>query len=328
MRYVILGAGAIGGAIGGKLAQAGYDVTLVARGAHLEALRRDGLELRDPGRSETLRLPAVASPVEAGIGPGDCVLVATKTQQSELALGDLQAATAEFSCDIAVVCAQNGVDNERMALRRFSPVYGMRVILAGTHLAPGVVEIATAPVYGILDVGEYPAGTDEVAETLAADLTTAGFDSRATTDIMAFKYLKLLGNLANALQAASGLELSGEPARSIMAAARDEARRCYEAAGIKVADEDAEAVRRRLRGDVKAVQGAIRQGGSSWQSLQRGTGDIEADYLNGEIVLLGRLHGVPTPVNARLQEVANRLAGERRPPGSIPPEEIAAGLVL
>ena len=70
-----------------------------------------------------------------------------------------------------------------------------------------------------------------------------------------------------------------------------------------------------------------RQGGSSWQSLRRGTGNIEADWLNGEIVLLGRLHGVPTPVNERLQAVANRMAHEGLRPASIRPEDLAAGLL-
>jgi len=72
------------------------------------------------------------------------------------------------------------------------------------------------------------------------------------------------------------------------------------------------------RGDVLRIQpiaGRHRSGGSSWQSLARGSGSIETDYLNGEIVLLGRLHGIPTPVNALLQRLANEAARERRKPG-------------
>ncbi|NUT26811.1 MAG: ketopantoate reductase family protein, partial [Streptomyces sp.] len=65
-----------------------------------------------------------------------------------------------------------------------------------------------------------------------------------------------------------------------------------------------------------------RGGGSSWQSLTRGTGTIEADYLNGEIALLGRLHGVPTPLNELLQHLANTFARERREAGSMPVGEL------
>ncbi len=72
------------------------------------------------------------------------------------------------------------------------------------------------------------------------------------------------------------------------------------------------------------INGSERGGGSSWQSLTRGTGSIEADYLNGEIVLLGRELGVPTPVNEVLQRLANQAARERRAPGSATPDEVLA----
>jgi 2-dehydropantoate 2-reductase len=135
-----------------------------------------------------------------------------------------------------------------------------------------------------------------------------------------------LSNVGNAIQAACGL--SDDPvALDIGKAARAEARLCYEAAGIRLADESTESDRRRMRGLTLPVAGTRREGGSSWQSLRRGTGNIEADWLNGEIVLLGRLHGVPTPVNERLQTVANQLAAGGVEPGTMTPAELAAGLV-
>jgi 2-dehydropantoate 2-reductase len=75
---------------------------------------------------------------------------------------------------------------------------------------------------------------------------------------------------------------------------------------------------------MKPIAGAPRGGGSSWQSLQRGVGSIETDYLNGEIVLLGRMHGVDTPVNALLQRKANEAARLGLRPGSTTPEELLA----
>jgi 2-dehydropantoate 2-reductase len=322
MRYLILGAGAIGAAIGGRLHQAGNDVVLIARGAHLEALQTKGLELRDPERTVTLEIEAVGDIGAAKPADGDVVILATKSQHSEALLAET-ALTAPLS--IAVVCAQNGVENERLALRRFANTYGMRVILAGTHLEPGVVEIATAPLWGILDLGRFPSGNDETAEKVAADLRASGFDAQASDNVMTHKYLKLLSNLANAIQAASGL--SDDPLLSALGkAARAEARQCYEAAGIRIADEAVEAERRRMRGMARPVGGTTREGGSSWQSLRRGTGNIEADWLNGEIVLLGRLHGIPTPINERLQAVANEMAARGAAPGSMTPAELVAGL--
>jgi 2-dehydropantoate 2-reductase len=323
MRYLILGAGAIGGAIGGRLFQHGHDVVLIARGAHLAALRTSGLELRDPDASVHLDIESVASARDANPTSEDVVILATKSQHSEALLAELAVVAPP---DVAVVLAQNGVENERLSLRRFANTYGMRVILAGTHLEPGVVEILTTPLWGILDVGRYPAGVDELAEQIAADLRASGFDSTATPVVMSHKYLKLLSNLSNAIQAACGTD-DHPITRQLGKAARAEARACYAATGIEVADEGDEADRRRRRGLTQPVGGVTRQGGSSWQSLRRGTGNIEADWLNGEIVLLGRLHGVPTPVNERLQAVANRMAHEGLRPASMQPEELAAGLV-
>lgn len=328
MRYVILGPGAIGGVIGGKLAVAGHEVALVARGAHLAALERDGLELRDPDETVRLRLPVAGTPGGVGLRAGDCVVLATKTQQAEAALAALAADAGELADELHVVCATNGVEAERLALRRVGSVYGMRVILAGTHLEPGVVEVATGPVFGLLDVGRYPSGTDEVAVQIAADLHSAGFDAAARDDVMSAKYLKLLSNVGNALDAAVADRWESEGARLLLEAAVAEARACYAAAGIVLPDEGEESSRRRLRGGIRPVNGVTRQGSSSRQSLLRGTGEIEADFLNGEIALLGRLHGVPTPVNVRLQRLANELAAAGRPPGSVDAGELAAELGL
>ena len=75
---------------------------------------------------------------------------------------------------------------------------------------------------------------------------------------------------------------------------------------------------------VGEISGATRRGGSTWQSLARGARELECDYLNGEIVLLGRLHGVPTPVNELLQQLAAEASRTGRPPGSLTVEELLA----
>jgi len=77
---------------------------------------------------------------------------------------------------------------------------------------------------------------------------------------------------------------------------------------------------------VAPIGGGRRGGGSTWQSLTRSAGTVETDYLTGEIVLLGRLHGVPTPVNAMLQSVANELARSHGPPQSRSAAELLATL--
>jgi 2-dehydropantoate 2-reductase len=101
-----------------------------------------------------------------------------------------------------------------------------------------------------------------------------------------------------------------------------EALACYKAAGIAFASREEDQARRGDLLQFRQVDGRPRGGGSSWQSLARGTGTIETDYLNGEIVLLGRLHGVPTPVNATLQRVARQLAATGAPPASMTVDQL------
>jgi len=317
MRYIIYGAGAIGGVIGGRLFQAGHDVILIARGPHLEAIRERGLTLEMPAGTTTLPIKAVGHPSEITFGDADLVMLTMKTQDTAAALDELRTAAGE---NIGVICAQNGVENERLALRRFAQVYAMLVILPATHLEPGVVIAHAAPVSGILDAGCYPTGVDPTIEQVAADFSACGFSMNAVGEPMRLKYAKLLGNLGNALQAACGLDGNLGP---LYARLRDEALACYHAAGIEYTSDDEMNERRRaMSRPSEAAGGSRRAGGSSWQSVARRAGSIETDYLNGEITLLGRLHGVPTPANAAMQRIAARMVRERMAPGSIGVEEI------
>ncbi|RSN01171.1 2-dehydropantoate 2-reductase [Nonomuraea sp. WAC 01424] len=312
MRYIVIGAGAVGGTIGARLHQGGHDVVLVARGAHYEALKRDGLRLITPESDETLHIPAAPGPIPTR--DDDVLILATKSQ-------DTLAALAPWPVDVPVVCAQNGVANERTVLRRFERVYGMCVWLPAEHLEPGVVVAYARPYSGLLHVGRYPQGVDDLAGQIADDLGKYGLLARATPDVMRWKHGKLLNNLGNAVEALAG---HADGMYALIERARAEAVRVFDHVGIPYSTAEDE---QRVRGhqvDVVPVEGVERGGGSSWQSLARGSGSIEADYLNGEIVLLGREHGVPTPVNEVLRREADRHAREKLPPGSMPVEKLAA----
>jgi 2-dehydropantoate 2-reductase len=332
MRYIIIGAGAIGGAIGARLFESGHEVVLTARGAHYAALRDGGLRFATPDGVSTLRIPVVAGPGDLSLRADDALLLTVKGQDSMAAL-DAWAWQPVTGGGVAadslpLLCAQNGVASERDALRRFRQVYGVCVWMPATHLEPGSVEAQGSPMTGLLPVGRYPSGADETARQVAADLAGSRFVAPVSADVMRWKYGKLLTNLGNAIEAvfgpAAGPAANAEAASDLRRRARDEGQAVLAAAGIGYASTAEQA---ELRGDqVKAepVNGARRGGGSSWQSLTRGTGSIEADYLNGEIVLLGREHGVPTPVNELLQRLANQFARDRRAPGSITATELAA----
>ena len=166
------------------------------------------------------------------------------------------------------------------------------------------------PAAGILDAGCYPQGTDAFIHDVTGMLNRSGFDAQPRDQIMRWKYGKLVTNLRNALYALVGQnEQTAAVARELGA----EAFACYERAGIDFASRE-ESEARRTNASVGEISGSRRSGTSTWQSLARASGSSEVDYLNGEITLLGRLHGVPTPVNRAIQELANQAARKRWAP--------------
>ena len=318
MRFVVVGAGAVGGVLGARLALAGADVHLVARGAHLDAIRSHGLALRSPDGDVTVDV-AASDLAGVRLAAGDVVLLAVKSHDTAAALTALAAGAPP---GVAVACVQNGVTNEREALRRFARVSGVCVMCPTAHLEPGVVAAYSSPTTGLLDVGRYPDGADDVDEAIAAAFRSAGFGSEVLPDVMRWKYGKLVVNLGNAVEA-----VCGPPARNgeVGRRATEEGVAVLEAAGIPFVGAEEDAARRGDQLRLRPIAGERRPGGSSWQSLARGLGSIETDHLNGEIVLLGRLHGVPTPVNETLQRLANAMAAAGERPGTVPPEVVLAG---
>ncbi len=316
MRYIIYGAGAVGGTIGARLLQAGKDVVLIARGEHLEKIQEQGLVLTDTGGSQTLQVDAVGHPRELDFRAGDAVLLTMKSQHTLAALEDLRVAGGG---DLPVICCQNGVENERQAARRFSRVYAMVVVLPASHLEPGVVQHEAIGCGGILDAGCYPGGVEAFMGNVTEDLELAGFSARPDEKVMRWKYAKLLNNLINAIQAVT---VTSDRTHVIYKLMYKEALRCLDASGVDYATQKEFSARvgKLLKLDTAMVRG----GGSSWQSLTRGTGNIEADYLNGEIVLLGKLCGIATPANQSLLELANQLAASGAEPGSIPVDQVEA----
>ncbi|WP_162941482.1 ketopantoate reductase family protein [Desertimonas flava] len=324
-RFVIFGAGGVGGTIGVCLAEAGHDVVLVARGANRDAIAARGLRLETPERAVTVPLPVTDDVSTIGLGaePGDVVLLATKSQDTAGACQSIAAAAAN---PVPVVCLQNGVANEAAVLRWFPDVYGVPVMLPALHLEPGIVQASSAPITGILDVGRYPAGVDDTAKEVSAAFAGATFDSEARPDVMAWKWRKLFSNCLNAVEALTGALTAGsDETVEVIRLVSAECERVTAAAGIDVVSRQDDVARRGDLMTIAPVNGADRPGGSTWQSLARGTG-VETDYLNGEIVMHGRLHGVPTPVNEWLQHAVRTAAATGAGPGSMTISDVLAAL--
>jgi 2-dehydropantoate 2-reductase len=316
MRFVVFGAGAIGGVAGARLHQAGHDVVLIARGAHYEAIRDHGLTLEAPDERIVLEIEAGDSPAAVTWGGDEVVLLATKSQDTAGALAALRPFAPLAT---PIVCMQNGVENERHALRLFANVYGAVVMVPAAHIEPGVVESHASQLTGIIDVGRYPDGADELAEGLATTFRESRFDACARPDVMRLKHSKLLLNLANAVDA---LCEPGPQTDQLTEAVRDEGRGVLSAAGIEFAAPEVEDVTGRWKR--LGVQPGRRAGSSTWQSLARHAGEVETDFLNGEIVLLGRLHGVPTPVNEAVAALAYRAGRDGAEPRSLKAQDVLA----
>ncbi|MGE0600855.1 MAG: ketopantoate reductase family protein [Dehalococcoidia bacterium] len=316
MRFIIYGAGGVGCTIGGRLAMTGHDVVLICRGAHLNAIRANGLLLKAPDGEHRIKIAAVGHPSEVNWQPGDVVFLAMKTQDTEPALRELERAAGT---SIPVFCAQNGVENERLASRRFENVYATLVALPATFLVPGEVIASAAPLSGCLHSGRYPSGVDETVASVCTALAASHFHAQAVADAMDLKRRKLLLNLGNGVEVITGQAAwgAGGDLGEFVEKVRAEAIACYAAAGIRSTSPEAYVERVTSHYKAQEVAGEARSASSTLQSVLRGHQTTEVDYLNGEIELIGALNGVPTPYNSTVREVATRMAANGEQPGSV-----------
>ena len=322
-RFVVIGAGGVGATIAAELHRAGAETLLVARGAQLTALRERGLTYVRPDGEHHLRIPVVGGPAEVELTSEDVLVLATKTPDTGAAVQEwawqpVKRADGGLSTaarDLPVVTLQNGLDNERTALRSFARVIGGVIWIPATFVEPGVVVNHADPVPAVLWLGRYPHGPDTVTAPIADGLRRGGFTVHVVADIAAHKAAKLLGNLVNGLDA---LYPRSELRDAALAVLRAEARAAFAAAGIVPATPP--------RPDdfrLADIPGRPRLGSSTWQSLAR-SATPETDYLEGEIVLLGRLHGVPAPGNAAVQARIHRAVAEGTAAGSLDDTDLAA----
>jgi 2-dehydropantoate 2-reductase len=314
-RYVIVGAGAIGGTVGGVLARAGIPTVLVARGRHAEILSADGLTLATPDGTVHTPVPAVSRPEQLRLTRHDVVVFTTKTQQLDAALQDwvdlpvhgpdgVVGTAGEL---LPAMTALNGVAAEEKALRYFRQVFGVAVWLPAVHLEPGEVIVRSWPVVGQFHIGRWPASLrtqadDEFLQRLTHAWSPAGIRVNAVDDVAPWKYNKLLSNLGNAVGA-----LSAEDAdvSELMAAIRAEGEQVLRSAGIEFISFDISSAARADGPTPRAVPGRnTGASNSTWQSLTRNTGNAETDFFNGEIVRIANRHGIAAPINTVLARVA------------------------
>ncbi len=322
MRIVVVGIGAVGGTIAAGLSLAGIEVVGIARGAQGAAIRAAGLRLRTPTGVRVADFACFEDPAQVRLRHDDLVVMTVKSQDSGPALAQLRAAGM---ADQPLFCAQNGVANEPLAARLFPNVHGITVMLPADYAQAGEVVAYGAPKLGIFDIGRWPGGNDAQDAAMVEALNAGPFAAFATPDVMASKYGKLLMNLQNVVDAAIG---RGDFYAQVMPRIRAEAEAVLAAAGIVWRDVSGADPRRKTLMQIAPVEGATRVGSSTRQSLARGAGSVETDYLNGEIVMLGAQYGVATPMNAWFCQLAHRMVREQIAPGSVPAEDVRRALEI
>ena len=307
MKIAVIGAGAIGGLVGAKLALAGEDVTFIVRGANLDAIRDNGIKLISAEGGEQVARNVKATNDYAAAGPQDIVILAMKAHQVEAVANDVPKL---FGPDTVVVTMQNGVPYwyfhkhggalAGSTVRSVDPhglvgekipadrVIGCVVYPASELIAPGVVKLIEGDRF---PVGELDGSTSERVNRVSACLTQAGFKSPVLDNIRAEIWLKLWGNLTfnpiSSLAHSTLVDICQYPlTRELASAMMREAQAVANKLGIEF--------RVTLE---KRIAGAEKVGKHKTSMLQ----DVEAgrapeiDALVGAVVELARLTETPTP---------------------------------
>ncbi len=318
-RIAIIGAGAIGSAVGAALARAGEDVTLIGRPAHLEAIRRDGLRVNGRTGSYVAHL----NTAETLDFEPDYAFLTVKTQDVLPALK----ANLPHLQNAPLVTFQNGVrsDDAAASLLPREQIVSAVVNISATYLEPGAVTVVYP---GTLLIGHpFPSG-DVPLEPLKALLQHAA-PTTISSNVRGAHWLKLLFNLNNALPAVTNTSLhdlyARPEARELSARVIREGLRTVRAAHIRLESLPEVSVNvfrmvgalplplagRLVAARARRVQGDWPLLGSTLQSLLRGR-PTEIDYLNGEIVRLADKLRRPVPLNAELVELVHEVERTRR----------------
>jgi 2-dehydropantoate 2-reductase len=292
-KIVVVGAGAMGSLFGAILARAGHHTTLIGRASHVEAIARDGLQLRSAGGEQ--RIAVTATTDIAAVRGARLVLFCVKSMDTADTAKQM---APHLAPDAVVLSLQNGVDNPE---RIRAIVGGNRVVpvlvYAGANIpAPGIVHHTAG---NSVVIGQSAAEPPDAAmlESIAALLRSAGIDVRISASIETDLWVKLVMNCAyNVISALSGArygEMVAVPEiRNVMRAVVEEVVRVAAASGVRLPGDIAEKT-------LKLADTMPRTTSSTAQDFARGR-KTEIDHLNGFVVRTGEAHGIPTPVNRTL----------------------------
>ena len=304
----MIGAGGVGGFFGGRLAHAGYDVTFVARGRHLEAMRREGLVIESDAH-EDIRVTGVkATSDPASIGRVDLVVIAVKLWDTESAA---RAVRPVVGPDTAVLSLQNGVIKDDILRREF----GAGAVMGGvgyvaTHIArPGVIR-QTGKLQRLI-VGEYDGRRSERAQWLVDALLKAGVQAELAADIRRtlwekYTFLVGLSGTTATMRVPIGAVRTNPQTRAFLLDLMKEVVAVGRAHGVSLPEGYAEE-RLKFADSVSPDMTS-----SMHHDLERGN-PLEVEWLSGGVVQLGRQVGVATPANRAVWDILALHAQGKKP---------------
>lgn len=331
MRIGVIGAGAVGGTLAALLALKGHDVEVTARGAHLEAIRANGLRFDGGWGDHVIRLSASPLLTERP----DLAIIATKVHDAATAL----AANATRLEGVPLLTVQNGLGGIRVAHEELpdSPLLGGLALFAASHLEPGRVTV-TAALPTLIGAG--PGCDSELFERTLAVLGDA-FPVERTADITGAQWTKLLINHVNALPAITDLSVQDVIAhpglRRAMTASMRETVRIARQLGIRfVPVNGVSGVVLGLVGSLPLPVGelfprilakrlgSVPNPGSTLQSMRRGH-LTEIDFLNGAVIAAAAEAGIAAPVNSAIVDLVHEVERTRV---YLSPDEVVARIPI
>jgi 2-dehydropantoate 2-reductase len=295
MKIAVVGTGGVGGYFGGLLARAGHEVTFLARGGHLEAIRRSGLLVKSSTHGEFTVSPALAEDDPARVGPVDYVLVAVKTYHLDSIAPRLPALVG---AETAVIPLLNGVTAHEVLLRHLpkSSVVGGLCAVFSQIEAPGVIRMGGNTKTVV--VGELGGPPSERLDRIVEAWKGQGVDASQSDDILAALWTKFLfiastgGVTSLARVPVSGVR-SQPPTRELLVAAFHEVESVARAKGIRLAPDVVDKT-------LKMVDGLDPQVTTSMQRDVAAGRPFELEAFNGTVVRDGQAVGVATPVHATI----------------------------
>lgn len=300
MKIAVMGAGAVGGYFGGLLAKGGLDVTFIARGKHLEAIKDHGLEIKSSRGDFTVKAKATSDPKE--IGPVELILFCVKSYDTEAATRQCLPMMKDHT---VILSLQNGVDNEE----KIAAIVGERGVLGGVaYIGAGIVEpgVICHNAEGRIVFGEMQGGISDRVKRLEQTFREAGFPAEVSSNIRAILWGKLCWNATfNALNTLVGGEvkilMERPETRTLARQVMEEVRAVAVANGVPLPKD---LIERLLKWTDTA---AAEMRTSTRQDLEAGK-PLEVEALNGVVVRKGQAAGVPTPYNFALYALLKALS--------------------